>query len=195
MTPVPGTSVVEPSVFTIDRLADGFRVSVSVAVLLVVVGSVTPVGAVIETVFVSEPVVPTAMVAVRVYVAEPPESRFTVSLIDPEPEAAHVEPDVATQVHVAPLSDGFSVSRTAAPTTLDGPLFDATIVYVTLVPGISVVVLSLFVTARSANGTNVSVSVDVLFDGIGSVVPVGPAIDAVLTNDPVALPLIVALRV
>ena len=58
----------------------------------------------------------------------PPESRSIVSLIDPVPEAAQVEPVDATHVHVALLNDAGSVSVIVAPVTFEGPLLAATIV-------------------------------------------------------------------
>jgi hypothetical protein len=44
------------------------------------------------------------------------------------PDAAHVEPAVAMQVQVAPVSEAGSVSAMVAPVTADGPLLVATIV-------------------------------------------------------------------
>jgi hypothetical protein len=118
-----------------------------------------------------------------------------VSLMEPVPDAAQVEPDDATQVHVAPLNEAGSVSVIVAPVTVDGPLFVATIVYVTLVPGTSVVALSVFVIDRSAVGARVSVSVAVLFVLVGSVTPVGVATEAVLESEPVAPCAMVAFNV
>jgi hypothetical protein len=117
----------------------------------------------------------------------PPDSRFTVSLTLPVPDAAHDDPDEATHVHVAPLSAEGSVSVTVAPTTADGPLFVVTIVYVTLVPGTSVVEPSVFVIRRSVDGDNESVSVAELLVLVGSVTPVGVEIDAVFASEPVAV--------
>ena len=57
----------------------------------------------------------------------------------------------------------------------------------TEVPGTSVTAPSVFVIVRSAVGTNVSVSVAVLFAGVGSVDPPGSEIVAVLAREPVAL--------
>ena len=73
-----------------------------------------------------------------------------VSAMLPVPVAAHVAPAVATQVHVAPVSVAGIVSPTEAPTTLDGPLFVTTTVYVADVPATSVVVPSVLVMLRSA---------------------------------------------
>ena len=57
-----------------------------------------------------------------------PTAKLMVSLIEPDPLAAHVAPTVATQLHVAPVRAAGSVSLISAPTTADGPLFDATTV-------------------------------------------------------------------
>jgi hypothetical protein len=105
-----------------------FNVSVSVAELLPAVGSVQPVGTLTDAELANEPVAVDEIAAVSVYVAVPPTRRLTVSLIEPAPEAAHVEPAEATQVHVAPVSVAGKVSVTVAPVTVDGPLFVATIV-------------------------------------------------------------------
>ena len=46
----------------------------------------------------------------------------------PEPDAAHDDPDDATHVHVAPVSEAGRLSVTIAPVTAAGPAFDAVIV-------------------------------------------------------------------
>jgi hypothetical protein len=90
---------------------------------------VTPEGAAMVAVFESDPVALDEMVAVSVYVAVPPDSRFAVVLMLPVPDAAvQLEPDDATHVHVAALRDAGSVSVMVAPVASDGPLFVATIV-------------------------------------------------------------------
>ena len=66
VTAVPGVSVAEESDLLIVRSAVAPRLSVSVAVLLPGVGSVTPPGIEMEAVFASEPVAPAATVAVSV---------------------------------------------------------------------------------------------------------------------------------
>ncbi len=53
-------------------------------------------------------------------------------------------------------------------------------------PGVAVALPSVFVIPRSACGVSVSVSVSLLFPGVGSVTPPGAVIVAVLTSDPVA---------
>jgi hypothetical protein len=79
-----------------------------------------------------------------------------------------------------------NVSATVEPEALLGPAFDATIVYVTLVPGTSVVAPSVLVMARSADPVIVSVSVAELLPGVGSVTPPPAATVAVLDSVPVA---------
>src|SRR4051812_28912696 len=53
---VPGTSVAAPSVLAMDRSATGTSASVSVALLLPLVGSVTPAGGATDAVLLSVPV-------------------------------------------------------------------------------------------------------------------------------------------
>ena len=127
---------------------------------------------------------------------EPPESRATASAMLPVPEAApQAEPLDATQAQVAPLSDDGSVSVIVALVTLDGPLLVATIVYVTLVPGVSVPMPSVLVIDRSALGASVSVSVAELLVDVESVTPLGTATEAVFVNDPVAPAMMPAVSV
>ena len=103
----------------------------------------------------------------------------------PDPLAVHVPPPAPTHVHVAVNAAG-KESATVAPAASDGPAFDAVTVYVTLPPGTADTTPSVFVTARSACGLNVSVSVAELFPGIGSVTPAGGATVAVFDKVPVA---------
>jgi hypothetical protein len=56
VTVPPGVAVAAPSLFVMARFACGDSVSVSIALLLPVFGSVTPAGAVMLAVFASEPV-------------------------------------------------------------------------------------------------------------------------------------------
>lgn len=128
MTTPPGMRVATPSVLEIDRFAVCCSASESVAELFELFGSVVPAGAVTVAVLMRFPVAPAAMFAVRLYVAVPPLSRVTVSLMLPDPDAVQLEPAVAEQVHVAPDNAGGSVSLTVAPTAVDGPLLEATIV-------------------------------------------------------------------
>ena len=62
-------------------------------------------------------------------------------------------------------------------------------------PGISVADPSVLVMVRSADGLSVSVSVAVLLPAVGSVVPVGVEMVAVLAREPVAPAAIVAVSV
>src|SRR2546427_751326 len=68
----------------------------------------------------------------------------------PAPLPAHVPPPAPTHVHVAPVIAAGNVSVTIAPLAAFGPAFDATIVYVTDVPGTFVAWPSVFVTDTSA---------------------------------------------
>ena len=61
---VPGTAEVTPSVLVMDRSAWGVSVSVSLALLLTGLGSVTPAGGVTVAVLLSEPVALALMVPV-----------------------------------------------------------------------------------------------------------------------------------
>jgi hypothetical protein len=195
VTVVPGTSPIAPSVLVIDRSAVGVNVSVSVAVLFATVGSVMPAATAAVAVFVSVPVAVEAIVAVNVNVAVPLGRRSTVVLMLPLPDAGQVDPADAAHVHVAPDKVPGSVSVMAVARAADGPAFDATIVYVTVEPGIAVALPSVLVIATSARRVMVVVSVAELFAGVGSVDPPGSATDAVLDNVPVAVETIVALTV
>src|SRR5262249_55068886 len=102
----------------------------------------------------------------------------------PEPDAVHVPPPAPTAVQVT-VSEAGNVSAAVAPGALLGPGLEAVIVYVTDPPGVAVVTPSVFVMLRSAWGDNVSVSVALLFPGVGSVTPPGAAIVAVFDSVPV----------
>src|SRR5947207_2391116 len=111
----------------------------------------------------------------------------------PEPEAVHVPPPAPTHVHVQVREAG-KVSVTVAPAASLGPAFEAVMVYVTEPPGVAVVTPSVFVTARSACGVSVSVSVALLFPVLES--PAAPPDTvAVLTSEPVAEALIAHVAV
>jgi hypothetical protein len=140
----------------------------------------------IVTVLLSDVVAVGSTVAVSVNVAVPPTARSTTALMSPLPPAGHVDPALAAQVQVAPVSDAGRRSWTTAPTEADGPALVATIVYVTGVPGTDVAAPSVFVTDRSAVGTSVSVSVAESLPATGSVTPTGAVTVAVLTRLPVA---------
>jgi hypothetical protein len=98
--------------------------------LLLPAGSFTPPGAVIVAVLVIVPA-PLA-VTLTVNVADPPLSKFTDAFRFPAPEAGQLDPPLAEQVQVAPLTLAGNTSVTVAPVTADGPAFDAMIVYVSV---------------------------------------------------------------
>lgn len=100
----------------------------SVAELLAALGSVIPAATATVALLASDPVAVDRIVAVRVNVAVPLGSRSTVVLMLPLPDAGHVDPAVAVQVHVAPVRLAGKVSVTVVPIAADGPAFDATIV-------------------------------------------------------------------
>ena len=118
-----------PSVLVIERSAVGVIVSLSVALLLAVLGSVTPAGAVTLAVLVRVPVALKDRVPVAVKVAVPPTARFTVVAMLPLPlAAAQLEPAEAVQVQVTPVRLAGKVSVTEAPVTGLGPAFETVIV-------------------------------------------------------------------
>ena len=73
------------------------------------------------------PVAVEATVAVTLNVAEPPLASVTGAVMLPVPPAGHDDPPGGTGP-VAPVSEAGSVSVTVAPVTVDGPVFEATIV-------------------------------------------------------------------
>ena len=158
----------------------------SVAELFAGVGSVTPPGSAMAAVLTSVPVAAGEIVPVTVNVAVPLDSSVTDALIEPEPEAGHVDPDEAAHVHATPVRDAGIVSVTVAAVTVEGPAFVATTVYVIGEPGTAVVAPSVFVITKSAVGVRVSVSVAVLLPGVRSVTPEPVETVAVLANEPVA---------
>jgi hypothetical protein len=124
----PGTATSWPSVLVTLKSACGVSVSVSVALSLAGLGSVTPAGTDTVAVFASVPVAAGAMVAVAVKVALPPGARLTGAEIGPAPLPGQVEPAVATQLQAVPVSEaGKGSASVAAPEAL-GPAFEATIV-------------------------------------------------------------------
>ena len=130
----------------------GANVSVSVALLLKRLGSVTPAGGATLAVLERVPVAPAATVPESVYVAVPPTARLTVSLMLPAPLALQLDPGDAEQVQVAPSSELGRTSVTVAPATPSGPASETTIVYVSGAPGTANGWPSVLVTARSAPG-------------------------------------------
>jgi hypothetical protein len=113
----------------------------------------------------------------------------------PEPLAGQVDPAEALHVQLIPLKVAGNVSVTVAPVTLLGPLLVTVMVYVTDVPGAAVVCPSVLVTARSACGVRVSVSVALLLLDEGSTTPPGAVTVAVLLRVPVAPAATVAVTV
>src|SRR5712671_208326 len=94
------------------RSATAVMVSVSVALLLAGVGSVTPAGA--------------ATVALTVKVAVPPLSRLTAAAMLPLPLAGQLEPAEAAQVQAPKVRLAGALSVTVAAVTALGPLLLAT---------------------------------------------------------------------
>jgi hypothetical protein len=87
-------------------------------------GSVAPGGGATVAVLVRVPDALLDKVAVKLKVAFPPTSRFTVVLIFPVPLAVpQLDPLVAVQFHEAFDKTAGSVSVTVAPLTALGPLF------------------------------------------------------------------------
>jgi len=109
------------------RLALGASVSVSVALLLPGVASVTPAGTATVAVLLSDPVAPAAIAQLAVYVTLPPLGKPTVSLMLPDPDAVHVPPLAPTHVQEQ-VNDAGNASATVEPGALLGPAFDAVIV-------------------------------------------------------------------
>ena len=115
----------------IDRSAVILAVLVSAAVLLVVLGSVVPLGGVTVAEFSNWPVVPLGTVPVRVKVALVPLIRSTVVEMSPLPlVVAQLLGKGVLQVQVkpAPVRAAGSGSLTVAPVTSLGPSFVTTMV-------------------------------------------------------------------
>src|SRR5439155_17788805 len=123
---VPGVTVTTPSVLVIERSATRLTVSLSVALLLPGVRSVTPTGAAMVAVLAMEPVALPATVALTVNVAVPPLSKFTLAEMLPLPLAGQLEPTLATQLQLPNVRPAGAVSVTVAPVAALGPLFVAT---------------------------------------------------------------------
>jgi hypothetical protein len=120
-------------------------------------------------------------------VIELPAGKLTDSFNAPLPEVNPVAPPEVTALHelvVIPVGNG---SAMVAPFTLLGPALLATIVYVTLLPGVYVLDPSVLVTDRSALLDCVSVSVALLLPGVESVTLTGAVTVAVFTRLPVRL--------
>ena len=162
---VPGTASTSPSVLVIDRSTCGVTLSVSVAALLPGVGSGVPAAAVAVAVLASVAVpagVAGFSVPLTANVATPFLASVSEVLIEfPDPVVAvHVDPAVAEQVQVTPVSAAGTASvKPAGPPEVDGPLLATVIVYDTAVPGTALVMPSVFVTTRSALRSMSSTSV------------------------------------
>lgn len=90
---------------TIAKSALNPMASTSEAMLLPLLGSVTPVGGEMVTELLIEPVAVDSTVAVNWKVAVPPDNKLTVVLMLPLPVAtAQLDPLDAVQVQVAPVS-------------------------------------------------------------------------------------------
>ncbi len=84
---------------------------------------------------------------------------MTSSLIGPLPLGLpHAEPAEATQVQPVNVTPAGGVSTMPAPATALGPRLDATIVYVVLVPGVTLATPSVLVIRRSATPVAASVA-------------------------------------
>src|SRR5262245_30628653 len=106
-----------------------------------------------------------------------PGGKLTVSRMLPEPMALPVAPPENVAVQVTPVSDVGNVSVTVAPFAgWESGALETTIVYVIVVPGRTLVLPSVLVTARSA---------------VIAARPIWPALDSVnhkLPSGPEAMP-------
>ena len=193
---VPALIVVKPSVLEIDRSAVGVSESVSVAELSAELVSTTPAGAAMLTVLAREPVAVDDTATITVYVTEPLGDKVAVVDIGSVPLAApHVPPLPAAHVHVPDVAPLGKASVIGAAVAVEGPAFDATIVYVTLVPGTAVAAPSVLVTPRFTRGSAGVADVAVLLAGVSSGIVPGPATVAVLESVPVNVDASVAVMV
>lgn len=154
-------------------------------VLSVVLGSWTPAGGVIVTVFWKVP--DAGAVARTSIVTKPPAGNVaTLVAILPLPlPAAQIAPALPTQVQVTPVKTAGSASTISAPLADAGPLLMATMRYV-ITPLGAMVVGPIFDTAISAtSGGNAVMEVAdalALFAGVGSMMPGGVDTLVLLTN-------------
>ena len=125
MVLVSALTLVTPLLLVIPRSACGVRVSVSVALLLLLFGSNTAL--LIVAVLLRLPVAEALIVQLAVCVTDAPDGRLTELLILPLPDAVQVPPPAPTQVQVH-VSDAGKVSLTVAPVTGSGPALLAMIV-------------------------------------------------------------------
>ena len=148
--------------------------------------SAVPDGGATVAIFVSAPTKSGSTAPVMTNVALLSGGRVIACDPDQVPDPLQDAALVATQVNVAPASTpAGNVSVTEAAVAVDGPSLVTTSVYVTTLPAI-VPLLTDLVTARSANGVSVSVSVDVLSVVSGSTAGSTAPIDAVLASEPLA---------
>lgn len=175
-----------------NRLATGVIVSISVAVLFVRLGSVTPLGAVTVAVFLMLPDVPT--VPVTMNVTDPPLGSIGITMPAPCISATvvfatvgHDAPPVAV-AQVTPVTVRFATAGSwkIDPFAALGPVFDTTTVYVVVLPALTLLTPSVLLIAKSACGVSVSVSVELLLLRFGSVTPLGAVTVAVFTRLPTA---------
>ena len=101
----------------------------------------------------------------------------------------------ATHVHVPDVAPLGNASVIGAAVAVDGPAFDATIVYVTLVPGTALAAPSVLVTPRLTRGSAGTADVAELFVASSSGTAAGPATVAVLESVPVNVDARVAVMV
>lgn len=119
----------EPPVFAIARSEDSKIASASVAVLLLVFGSVTPLGGTIVAALVKLPVAVGTTVPVIDRVAVPLANKETITLTEPVPLAdAQLEPLEAVHVHETAINLSDITSVNSELVTALGPLLVATIV-------------------------------------------------------------------
>src|SRR5256884_6052146 len=116
---VPGTTGSPGPLLVTCTSAVAPRTSLTVA-LLFPGGSFTPAGAVTVAVFASVPVALLGKFPVAVKVTVPPARMFTVALRFPAPDAGQLDPAVAAQVQLTPVSAAGNTSATVAPLTPPG---------------------------------------------------------------------------
>src|SRR5438445_715933 len=110
------------------RSATRLTVSVSVALLLPGVGSVTPIGAAMVAVLALGPLALSPTRRSSVLVAVPPLTRLTEAERLPLPLAGQLDPAEAAQVQAPTVRLAGAVSVTVAALTALGPLLVATMV-------------------------------------------------------------------
>src|SRR5579883_608512 len=194
----PGTTEVTPLLLVMDRSDCGVSVSVSVALLLSGLGSVTPDGGVTVAVLVKVPVAEGSIWTVKVKVTLALTGRSTVVDKEPVPLLGPVTVPplaLAVDVQLAAVTPAGRGSDTLAPVTSLGPLLLTTMVYVVDLPGTTDVTSSVLVMDRSAWGVRESVSLALLFDRLGSNTPDGGATCTRLVKVPVAAGSMVPVKV